>query len=72
MKRLCPFADLHAFAQTKHQMQSRLLLDVVVGQSRAVLELLAREDESLLVKLIAILVLTFLLHDLDTSEYGTP
>ena len=52
-------------------MQSRLLLDVVVGQSRAVLELLAHEDESLLVWQIAF-VLAFLLHHLDTSEYGTP
>ena len=53
-------------------MQSRLLLDVGVGQSRTVLELLAREDESLLVWQIAFLVLAFLLHHLDTSEYGTP
>ena len=53
-------------------MQSRLLLDVVVGQSRAVLELLAREDESLLVWQIAFLVLAFPLHLLDISEYDTP
>ena len=53
-------------------MQSRLLLNVVIGQSKTVLELLAREDESLLVWQIAFLVLTFPLHHLDTSEYGTP
>ncbi len=33
--------DLHAAAQTQHEMQRRLLLDVVVGKSAAVLELLA-------------------------------
>ena len=32
-----------------HQIQSRLLLDVLVGKRTGVLELLAREDESLLV-----------------------
>ena len=44
--------DLHAGAttQTEHQMQSALLLDVVVGQRAAVLELLAGEDEALLIR----------------------
>ena len=48
-------------------MQRRLLLDVVVGQSKAVLELFAREDESLLVSQNAFLVLTLLLHHLDSA-----
>jgi hypothetical protein len=36
-------------AQAKHQVQSRLLLDVVVGKGAAVLELFASEDQALLV-----------------------
>ena len=38
-------------------MQRRLLLDVVVGERAAVLELLAREDQALLVRGNAFLVL---------------
>ena len=38
-------------------MQRRLLLDVVVGQSAVVLELLARKDQALLVRRDALLVL---------------
>ena len=34
---------------TQHHVQRALLLDVVVGESAAVLQLLAREDEALLV-----------------------
>ena len=41
--------DLLATAQAQHQVQSALLLDVVVRQSAAVLELLARENQPLLV-----------------------
>ena len=36
-------------SESKHQVQSRLLLDVVVRESAAVLKLLAGEDETLLV-----------------------
>ena len=36
-------------AQAQHQVERGLLLDVVVGQRAAVLQLLAREDEPLLV-----------------------
>ena len=43
------FLPLHAPAQAQHQVQRALLLDVVVGESAAVLQLLAREDEALLV-----------------------
>ena len=41
-------------------MERRLLLDVVVTQRAAVLELLAREDQPLLVRRDALLVLDFL------------
>jgi len=42
-----------------------LLLDVVVLQCAAILELLAREDETLLVRWDALLVLDLRLHRLD-------
>ena len=35
--------------QPKHQVKCALLLDIVVGEGAAVLQLLAREDEALLV-----------------------
>ena len=40
-------------------MEGRLLLDVVVGESTAVLELLSGEDQALLVRGNAFLVLDF-------------
>ena len=48
--------------QPQHQVQRRLLLDAVVGQRPAVLELLAREDQPLLVRRDALLVLDLGLH----------
>jgi hypothetical protein len=42
-------------------VQSRLLLDVVVGQRAPVLQLLAGEDEALLIRRDALLVLNLLL-----------
>eukprot|EP00953_Heterococcus_sp_UTEX-ZZ885_P035472 18313-Heterococcus_DN1.PRE.3 len=47
--------------ETQHQVQSALLLDVVVAQSAAILELLASEDETLLIRGDALLVLDLLL-----------
>jgi hypothetical protein len=44
-------------AQTEHKVQRRLLLDVVVAERAAVLELLARKDQALLVRRNALLVL---------------
>lgn len=43
-------------AQAEDQVEGRLLLDVVVGEGAAVLELLAGEDETLLVRGNALLV----------------
>ena len=42
--------DLLAAAQAQHQVQGALLLDVVVSQRAAVLQLLAGEDQALLVR----------------------
>merc|ERR1712228_959840 len=41
--------DLHASSESEHKMESALLLDVVLGESSSVLELLASEDQSLLI-----------------------
>merc|ERR1719267_507135 len=57
--------QLHPTAKAEHEVQRRLLLDVVVRQSTPVLELLAREDEALLVRWNALLVLDLLLHILN-------
>ena len=45
--------------QAEHQVESGLLLDVVVGEGAAILELLAGEDETLLVRGNALLVCEF-------------
>ena len=52
-------------AQTKHQVQGRLLLNVVVRQSAAVLQLLAGEDQALLIWGNSLLVLNLGLDVLD-------
>ena len=57
--------DLHASAQAQHQVQGGLLLDVVVRQGAAVLQLLASKDQALLVWGNALLVLDLGLHILD-------
>ena len=46
-------------------MEGRLLLDVVVGKGAAVLELLASEDEALLIRRDTLLVLDLGLDVLD-------
>ena len=42
--------DLHTTAEAEHKVEGGLLLDVVVRESAAVLELLASEDQALLVR----------------------
>jgi hypothetical protein len=51
-----------AAAQAQHQVQRALLLDVVVGKGAPVLQLLAGENEALLVGGNALLVLDLGLH----------
>ena len=41
--------DLHTTSETQNQVQGRFFLDVVVAQRAAIFELLASEDESLLI-----------------------
>jgi len=57
--------DLHTTTEAEHEMEGGLLLDVVVAQGAAILELLAREDETLLVGRDALLVLNLGLDILD-------
>merc|ERR1712201_46705 len=49
--------DLHTSSQSEHKMESALLLDVVVGESSSVLQLLASEDQPLLIWGDSLLVL---------------
>ena len=53
--------------ETEHQVKSRLLLDVVVGESATIFELLSGEDEALLVWGDAFLVLDLGLHRVFTT-----
>ncbi|KFV76811.1 hypothetical protein N308_04197, partial [Struthio camelus australis] len=57
--------DLHATPQAQHQVQSGLLLDVVVGQGAPIFQLLASKDQPLLVRRNAFLVLDLGLHVLN-------
>ena len=57
--------DLHSSSQSKNEMKSRLLLNVVVGEGSTVLELLSGEDESLLVGRNSLLVLDLSLDVVD-------
>ena len=50
----------------KNQMEGTLLLDVVVGQRAAILQLLAGEDQTLLLRRDALLVLNLGLHVLNS------
>jgi hypothetical protein len=56
---------LHTTTETENQVQGRLLLDVVVGQGAAILELLASEDQTLLIRRDALLVLDLRLDIVD-------
>merc|ERR1719166_839805 len=49
--------DLHTTSKSEDEMEGRFLLDVVVGESSSILELLSSEDESLLIGWNSFLVL---------------
>merc|ERR1711944_145740 len=51
--------DLHTTTETEHQMQSGLLLDVVVGEGSAILKLFASKNQPLLIWGNALLILNF-------------
>lgn len=52
--------------QSQHEMEGRLLLNVVIGKSTSILQLLASENQSLLVGRNAFLVLNLRFHILDS------
>jgi len=56
---------LSRLTQTENQVEGGLLLDIVVGQSTPILQLFAGEDESLLIRGNALLVLDLLLDPLN-------
>ena len=56
---------IDAPTQTKNQVQSRLLLDVVVAQGASIFELFTGEDETLLIRGDSLLVLDFGLDIVD-------
>ena len=56
---------LESSTQTKHKVKSRLLLDVVILQRTAILQLLPGEDQALLVWGNALLILNLGLDSLD-------
>ena len=49
--------DLHTSPQSEDKVESRLILDVVIGQGPAVLQLFTGEDQPLLVRGDSLLVL---------------
>jgi len=57
--------DLHTTTESEHEMEGGLLLNVVVAEGPAVLQLLSGENESLLVRRDAFLVLNLGLDILD-------
>jgi len=61
--------DLHTSSKSQDEMESRLLLDVVIGESSAILELLSGEDKSLLVWWDTFLILDLGLDILDSVSW---
>jgi len=57
--------DLHTTAETENEMEGRFFLDIVVGQGAPILELLAGEDQSLLVGWDSLLILDLRLNVVD-------
>jgi len=49
--------DLHTSSKSQYKMESRFFLDVVIGESSAIFQLLARKNESLLIGRNALLIL---------------
>jgi hypothetical protein len=57
--------NLHTSTEAENEVESRLFLDVVVGQSATVLKLLTSEDQTLLIRRDAFLILDLLLDLID-------
>ena len=61
----CLYENLHPTAEAEDEVQRRFLLDIVVGQGATILKLLAGEDQALLVRRDALLVLDLRLDIVD-------
>ena len=57
--------DLHATTKSEDQVKGGLLLNVVVGEGSLIVQLLATEDQSLLIRGNTLLVLNLGLHSVD-------
>jgi len=57
--------DLHSASQSQDEMKGRFLLDVVVGQGAPILQLLAGENETLLIRRNAFFVLDLCFNVFD-------
>ncbi|KAJ7045626.1 hypothetical protein C8F04DRAFT_442881 [Mycena alexandri] len=57
--------DLHPATETENKVEGRLLLNIVVRKSAAILELLSGKDQALLVRGDALLVLNLRLDVVD-------
>lgn len=57
--------NLHATTETEDEMKGRLLLDVVIGEGAAILKLLSGENQALLIRRDALLVLNLRLDIVD-------
>merc|ERR1712151_1085017 len=57
--------DLHTPTETKHKMKSRLFLDVIIGKSATIFQLLSCKDQTLLIWWNTFLVLDLLLNVVD-------
>ena len=62
-------ALLSSSTETKDQVQSALLLDVVVTQGAAILELLSSEDKTLLIRGNSLLILDLCLYVIDSIRW---
>ena len=58
-------AYIRTTAKAEHQVERRLLLDIIVAERTLILELLARKDETLLIGRNTLLVLNLLLDILN-------
>jgi len=58
--------DLHTTTKSEDEMEGRFFLDVVIGESTAILELLSGEDKSLLIGRDSLLILNLSLHVVDS------
>jgi hypothetical protein len=64
-KLLAELTDLHATTETEDQVKGGLLLDIVIAQGTAILELLASEDKALLIGRNAFFILDLALDIVD-------